>query len=43
MRLDARGRPLYLPEDDKARRELLVKWIKSLSIYPEEGLKELVR
>jgi uncharacterized protein (TIGR01319 family) len=40
--LDARGRPLYLPEEDEARKELLLKWFKALSLYPEEKLKELV-
>jgi len=40
--LDARGRPLYLPEEDEARKELLLKWFKALSLYPKEKLKELV-
>jgi len=41
--LDARGRPLTLPEDDSARRNLLNKWFTSLSLYPGEPLKELVK
>ena len=40
--LDARGRPLRLPEDDDERKELLLKWFRSLDLYPEDGLKELV-
>ena len=40
--LDARGRPLYLPDDDGARKELLMKWFKTLDIYPEDKLKELL-
>ena len=41
--LDARGRPLYLPEDDAQRRALLYKWYSTLKLYPEDPLKELVR
>ena len=41
--LDARGRPLYLPEDDSQRRAILYKWFTSLSLYPEDPLKELVK
>lgn len=41
--LDARGRPLYLPEDDAQRRDLLYKWFSALKLYPEEPLKALVR
>ncbi len=40
--LDARGRPLYLPEEDSARKELLLKWFRSVNLYPEDKLKELV-
>jgi uncharacterized protein (TIGR01319 family) len=40
--LDARGRPLKLPEDDDARKEMLLKWFMALELYPEEDLKELV-
>ena len=37
------GRPLYLPEEDVARRDLLYKWFSTLKLYPEEPLKELVK
>jgi hypothetical protein len=40
--LDARGRPLQLPQDDSARRERLVKWYTALKLYPEDAFKELV-
>jgi hypothetical protein len=36
---DTRGRPLVLPEDDKERREKLIKWYLSLGVYPEKKLK----
>jgi len=40
--LDARGRPLSLPENDEQRKELLLKWFTALDLYPEEKLKELI-
>lgn len=40
--LDARGRPLYLPEEESKRKELLIRWFQSLELYPEESLKELI-
>jgi hypothetical protein len=40
--LDARGRPLYIPEEDGARRELLLKWFRALDLYSEDKLKELL-
>jgi len=40
--LDARGRPIYLPEEDDARKELLIKWFRALDLYPEEKLEELL-
>jgi len=40
--LDARGRPLQLPEDDSARRDKLVKWYTALNLYPEDAFKELL-
>lgn len=40
--LDARGHPLYLPEDDGTRKELLLKWFGALGLYPEDKLKELL-
>ena len=39
--LDGRGRPLQLPEETNKRKELLVRWFKSMDLYPEE-LEELV-
>ncbi|RLC39298.1 MAG: methylaspartate mutase, partial [Candidatus Coatesbacteria bacterium] len=32
--IDARGRPLVLPEDDVKRREAIVGWNKALDVYP---------
>jgi hypothetical protein len=40
--LDARGRPLYLPEEESQRKDLLLKWFRSLKLYPEESLGELI-
>jgi hypothetical protein len=40
--LDARGRPIYLPEEDDARKDLLVKWFAAVGMYPEEKLEELL-
>ena len=40
--LDARGRPMYLPEEENARKELLIKWFRALDLYPEEKLVELL-
>ncbi len=34
--LDARGRPLTLPEEDKKRREKMVEWFAALDAYPKE-------
>jgi len=36
--IDARGRPLHLPEDEKKRIDALKRWDKALEIYPELGL-----
>jgi len=33
--IDARGRPLKLPEDDAKRKETLVKWFESVDMYPK--------
>jgi len=35
LMLDARGRPLQLPVDEKARVAALTKWYKAVSLYPE--------
>jgi len=37
--IDARGRPLTLPEEDEERRRTLLKWYSSLDLYPEEFLR----
>jgi len=37
--IDARGRPLLLPESDDKRRQKLVEWFTALNAYPEELLK----
>ena len=33
--IDARGRPLKLPEDNTKRKETLVKWFESVDMYPK--------
>jgi uncharacterized protein (TIGR01319 family) len=33
--IDARGRPLGLPDDHTKRREMIGKWIRALNAYPE--------
>jgi len=40
--LDARGRPIYLPEEDDQRKELLLKWFKVMDLYDESKLEELI-
>ena len=40
--LDARGRPLYLPGNDNARKKLLFKWFRALNLYPDKKLEELL-
>ena len=40
--MDARGRPIYLPEEDKARKELLINWFRALDLYPDEKLEVLL-
>jgi len=40
--MDARGRPLYLPEEADTRRRLLQEWFKALDLYPEEELEEII-
>ena len=37
--LDARGRPLVLPDNDNERKQKLIEWFKALDAYPE-GLYE---
>lgn len=33
--IDARGRPLTLPEDDAERRKKLIEWFQALEVYPK--------
>jgi len=40
--LDARGRPIYLPEEDDQRKELLLKWFKAMDLYDESKLEALI-
>jgi len=40
--LDARGRPLYLPEEEDQRKELLLKWFKAMELYEESKLEALI-
>jgi len=40
--LDARGRPLYLPEGENQRKEMLLKWFKAMELYDESKLEALI-
>jgi uncharacterized protein (TIGR01319 family) len=40
--LDARGRPLYLPDEEGRRKELLLKWFRAVNLYPEDALEALL-
>jgi hypothetical protein len=40
--LDARGRPIYLPEEEDQRKELLLKWFKAMDLYDEKKLGALI-
>ena len=40
--MDARGRPLYLPENESQRKELLLSWFKSVGLYDEKKLEALI-
>jgi hypothetical protein len=37
--IDARGRPMELPEDPIERVRKLSEWLVALNVYPEEALK----
>lgn len=39
--IDARGRPLKLPEDNETRKAKIAEWFRVLESYPESFLKEL--
>jgi uncharacterized protein (TIGR01319 family) len=41
--LDARGRPLVLPEDDNERRRRLLQWISTLDAYPPSAIERYGR
>jgi hypothetical protein len=38
--IDARGRPIDLPEDDETRRKKLREWFSGLDAYPAEVLED---
>jgi hypothetical protein len=40
--LDARGRPLYLPDNEQQRKELLIQWFKATNMYPQDILEALI-
>lgn len=40
--LDARGRPIELPEENDKRKMLLVKWMHSLQLYPKDKLNSII-
>jgi uncharacterized protein (TIGR01319 family) len=35
--LDARGRPIHLPEDQEERRTMLVEWLRTMDVYPKKA------
>jgi len=39
--LDARGRPLHLPENVTIRKAMLLKWFNALDVYPKEELRRI--
>lgn len=41
--LDARGRPLALPQSAEARAEVLKSWMKILDAYPDQQIEKLQR
>jgi hypothetical protein len=41
--IDARGRPLVLPDDTKTMRSLLLKWFTALDLYPKQALERFVK
>lgn len=40
--LDARGRPLRLPENDTVRKEMMLKWFQALDVYPTDELQKML-
>jgi len=41
--IDARGRPLVLPENHTVRKSRLLEWFKALELYPESFLEKVCR
>ena len=41
--MDARGRPLELPDEDGTRMEKLVEWFSALGLYPKQFLDDMRR
>ena len=39
--LDARGRPIVLPDDEGERKNILLRWFEALDLYPEDKLRRL--
>ena len=39
--IDARGRPIDIPEDDDARCDKLKEWLQTLNAYPERVFEEM--
>jgi uncharacterized protein (TIGR01319 family) len=39
--IDARGRPLFLPDDKEERRRKLIEWFTDLDLYSKKSLKEM--
>jgi uncharacterized protein (TIGR01319 family) len=37
---DGRGRPVYIPEDEKERFNMLLDWYSSMNLYPKEKIEE---
>jgi hypothetical protein len=40
--LDARGRPIYFPEDDAERKQLLLSWFAATDLYDLDALQRLI-
>lgn len=40
--IDARGRPLALPEEEHELRGKLVQWFSSLDLYPKDKMESLL-
>ncbi len=40
--IDARGRPIYFPEEDAKRKEMILEWFKETNMYDENELERLI-